>query len=862
MIEKYPIASRQRCDYPKFMEREIWVRRRNRQVVPWQRGKIEIAIRKALLAEKGSEDGAAAVADAVEREIFSRGISPVDIETIQDAVQDALLASGEENIALSYATYRRRRREGREDSESKTSQQTLTFVHHPDGTVRCWTDELWLERIGVAARGLNLPEKSEELIAVLRRGVGDGPTAEELRKMVLSNALRRAKTDPSYGRFAAGLGLQFSYEEVLGYDVQVTNSNAVAMEQKSYFLRYIKDATANALLDHRLENFNVGVLANALDISRDTLLDWSAFDLLSEEFLLRSHGHPMETPQIFWMRVAMGIFIGDAGRGENHVLELYDALSRLEFCPASTTLLYAGTPNQQLLPSYVYVLRDTMEDIMVRGIAENAFASRWGAGLCGSWSHIRGKDSEIGGSRGVSEGIEPFLQLHRHQLAIANQGSHRRRGAGCATLDLWHWDLETFIELRRKMVKFCHGSCEPELRTCLWVPDLFMERLEEKDGYWTLFQPMDVPGLAGLWGVAFEENYLAAEALAVRGKICSRQFPIQELWKKILALAFETGFPTLAFKDTFNRSHYLALKKYIPASSLFGEMAMAANFSETAAGAFGTISLLAHSSPTGTVDREKFRGTIRLAMEALDSILSVSTFPSESIARHCDYYRGLCLGLAGLHDVLRRRGLPFDSPEAEREAETIFGELSDETKKVSESLARQLGPCGADPILRNAYRTVGTANTRTAKLLGVFPGACPAVRNGHSVSMPDGNRVWILDAFLADTLKARNLWRDDLGERLNHMEGDVAAFPELPEDLRAIFATAFDCNPERLLAIAAGIQRQIDQSQALPLRLRMPTLSQLSSLMVLAWKLGIKSIGPTLTAQSLASERAREKFSP
>jgi ribonucleoside-diphosphate reductase alpha chain len=768
------------------------------------------------------------------------------------------------------------------------AQQAMTFVRGHDGSVHCWGEEKWRGRIALAANGLFMPESIEELMRKLQVAVGDELTADELRKKVLSNALRSAKVDPAFARLAARLGLQFLYEEVLGSSIDVLSADDLRTAQRQYFPHYIAHAVSLGQLDARLQKFNLTTLSEELCLERDYPLDWSAYSLLYEEFLLRDETHALETPQIFWMRVAMGVFIEDSGRDDRRVLDLYKSLSLREFCPASTTLLYAGTKHPHLLPGYVYALQDNMEDIMSRGIAENAFASKWGAGLGGSWSSIRGKGAKIGGSRGISEGVRPFLELHRHQLTIANQGPNRRKGAGCAYLDLWHWDVEMFIELHRKPREERGGDRGSKLRICLWVPDLFMERLGEKDAQWTLFQPNDVPDLLQLHGDDFRWRYLHYETLAEEERISSKRVPVRQLWQKILAFAFETGFPALAFCDTFNRQHCLGGQYVIHASSLFGEMAMALGYGETAGGAFGSISIPAHLSGSGSIDGEKFAQTVRLAVDALDAVLSVCSFPSQSIAKHCAYYRGICLGVSGLHDWLRMQNLPFDCEEAERQTDTLFELLHYEALSASNNLAQKHGPCAAsedlsvekickvDPSasikwrdlqlairnwgLRNAYLLGCAPNGRTAKLLGTSPGALPLSRNGHIISLPDGECVWLLDEQLASVLKTRGLWSGDLGERLNHLEGDVSAFPELPDDLRRTFVTAFECSPERLLAIAATIQKHIDQSQYVPLQLRMPTFSQISALLIRAWKCGIKVIGPLLTAQALASERARANF--
>jgi ribonucleoside-diphosphate reductase alpha chain len=873
------------------MDPKVRVRRRNGQIVPWQREKIEIAIRKALLAEGKSEDHAAAIAAAAERRLLTPPPPhAVDIESIQDAIQNELLLRGEEAVARAYATYRRRREEQRDRpaAEEDGSQQALRLVHRSGGELRRWGDELWRRWLALPLAESQFPAAADELLPILLRGVPDELSAEELRDAVLTNVLRRCKEDPSCGRLAAAIGRQFLRDELLaGCGCGEEDGQAMLVEQ---FPHYMARAMDRGLLDRRLAEMDWTALAQSLDGTRDRLLDWSGFDLLHEEFLLRDGGKIIELPQWFWMRVAMGLHVGT---GEEHrqenIAKLYGALSRLEFCPASTVLLYAGTPHPQLLPSYIYALEDNMEDIMLRGIAENAFASRWGAGLGGSWSKVRGRGAAIGGSRGISEGIGPFLDLHRHQLSIANQGSHRRPGAGCAYLDLWHCDVEEFIGLGKKFSENRRGQREPELRSCLWIPDLFMERLAA-DGPWTLFQPNEVPQLLDLWGEEFAAHYGRCERLAEGGELWSKRISAKELWQKILAHAFECGFPSLAFGDNFQRPRS-GRGRPIKCSSLFGESAVAMERGETVGRAFGTISLPAQLGADGSFDWDRFRRTVHLAVRTLDNVLCITHFPSQTAARTCGRYRALCLGPAGLHDLFRRRGIAFDGGEAERLAAAIFECLAHGALEASAELAAERGPCGAaadgggalsgevgaadramaldwDGLralvkkngLRNGYLLACAPTARTSALLAVSPGALPIARNVRVLRLPGGERIWSLDPLLAERLRAEGLWNGDLAGGLCHLEGDVEAFPELPEGLRRAFATAFDYAPEKLLSMAATIQRRIDQSQYLPFHLRAPTFHQLSSLMQLAWEKGIKVIGPLITRRDLLRERARAKL--
>ncbi|MDR2667513.1 MAG: hypothetical protein LBB38_00505 [Puniceicoccales bacterium] len=852
------------------------VRRRNGQAVPWKREKIEIALRKAFLATGKSDSAAPAIAAAVERSVIPTAPdATVDIETIQDAVQNELLIRGEESTAMAYAAYRKRRDEERKTAQKTGGQQAMRFVHLRNGELRCWGDGQWLEWIRGPLMESGVAAGEEELLAIMLRGVPDQLNFDELRDIVLSNVLRRSKEDPCFAKLGTALGRRFLWDEVIG-DAE----DGRPMELR--FGDHISKAVADGLLDVRFGEFDCVSLARHMDYARDKLLDWNAFDLLCRKFLLRDCAGPLELIQWFWMRIAIGLNLHSPRQNaEKEILELYGALSRLEFCPAETVLLYASTARPYLLSNYVYALEDSMEDIMVRGIAENALASRWGAGLGGSWSLIRGRGAPIGGSRKVSSGVVPFLDLHRQQLAIAGGETC----GGCAYLDLWHADVEEFIALQKNFENAARAS-RSGLRTCLWIADLFMERLANGVEWWTFFQPNEMPELATLSGEEFSARYVQCEAMAERCEVWSKRANVRELWQKILASAFEIGFPCLAFGDNFQKT----VRKNLPAikaASLFGDCAMAMEREETACCACGTISLPAHLEADGTFSWERFQQSVAIAVRTLDNVISLTHFPSSGAERHCRRLRSLGLSVAGLHDLLRAQSIPYDSDGAKRISAEIFERLGYWAISASEQLAVERGPIAADNYsierlpgdveesdkvadldwdglrnqvrrngLRNGYFIAGSAATAAAAILNVSPGANPLSTNVRILQLPSGERVCSLDPNLVTRLLDDGLWNPELAAGLCHLDGDLNAFQELPKELRDVFSTAFDCDPEKIIDLAAALQRRIDQSQQLPLYLRMPTFFLLSSMLQRAWRAGIKVIGPLLTTHAVSRERA------
>ena len=776
------------------------VRRRNGQIVPWKREKIEVALRKAFIAT-GKPDGAApAIAAAVERSVIpTAAAEPIDIETIQDAVQNELLLRGEESTATAYAAYRRRREEERKNAQTPDAQQAVRIVHRKSGDLCFWSDELWCEWLRDPLAESAISMEIGELLSVMLRGAPDELSEDELRSIVLSNVLRLSSEDPRFIVLGTAIARQFLWNEVIA-----TPDDGRAMELR--FGDHIAKAVEAGLLDERFRDFDCVSLAKKLDYGRDRLLDWNAFDLLYRKFLLRGGDGPLELIQWFWLRVAVGLHLnGPAASSEKQILELYGALSRLEFCPAETALLYGGTARPNLLSDYVYALEDNMEDIMVRGIAENALASRWGAGLGGSWSLVRGNGAPIGGSRKISSGVIPFLDLHRHQLAIAGSES-----GGCAYLAIWHADADEFIELQKKF-KSTTKAAGGGLRTCLCIVDLFMDRLADGGEWWTFFQPNDVPELATLSGAEFAARYCQCEAMAERGELWSKRVKVKELWQKILANAFESGFPCLAFCDNFQKQAATASLP-ITAASVFGDCAMAMDGGETACCACGTISLPAHLNADGSFSWERLNDTVSVAVRAMDNVLSLTHFPSSGAEQHCRRLRGLALSVAGLHDVLRIRSIPYDSDGAERLSAEIFERLGHGAVSASTQLAVERGPIAENPYLtgpfpgeidelqvaadlnwdtlhdfvrrnglRNGYFLAGSAPISAATILTVSPGTLPLAANVRTLQLPSGERIYSIDPHLVCRLQREGLWNLDLAGALCHLDGDLMAFPELPQ---------------------------------------------------------------------------------
>ncbi|MDR2720943.1 MAG: ribonucleoside-diphosphate reductase subunit alpha, partial [Puniceicoccales bacterium] len=532
--------------------------RRNNQVVPWNEMKIKNAVTQAFLAIKQDPAPAAKIAEEVTKSVINSGLLFAHVEDVQDYVQEELMSEGFFKVAEAYILYRSKRAQMRDNEQIEdqatdaASQEAIILIRSGKGENFLWDGSDLQARISFARVGINSHLTNDEVVCALRNGVISEMDYDSLRTLVIENARSLIEKDPNFAIFAARIQLSYLYEDILNWRCSSDGVSWLQERQRSTFAKYIEHGVQLGLLHKGMLKYDLEMIATELDIRADLEFDAIALQSLVENYLLRDSVHTiLETPQMLWMRVAMGVFLG-GDHAERDAIALYELFKERKFCLSTPTLYYAGTPKAQMMASYVYHIRDDLESIMARGIADNAFISKWGGGVGGSWTNVRGRGMKIKGTRGDSPGIIPFLQLHQHQLAVANQGTERRRGKGLASLEAWHCDVKEFIDYKKKVGGSNVGN--DELGTVLWIPDLFMKRLEENID-WTLFNPEDASDLHDLYGSKFEKRYIELEEQSAEGKIPSQRVATSDLWQKIMQRIFETGYPKIAFKDTCNRAN-------------------------------------------------------------------------------------------------------------------------------------------------------------------------------------------------------------------------------------------------------------------------------------------------------------------
>ncbi|MBC2602467.1 ribonucleoside-diphosphate reductase subunit alpha [Puniceicoccus vermicola] len=863
--------------------------RRNGQVVPWNRNKIEVAVRKSFLSLELDSDSAVDVSRGVTERILALGQAFVNIEDVQDIVQEELMRQGHFKVAEAYILYRayRARQRVEENSTEATDekQDAMIVVRKEDGDSFFWDGLDLKKRIEFGMIGLDLGLDAEEIETELRRSVYPEMKEADLRKTIILNAKSMIERDADFSRFAGRILLTYIYEEVLQWDIVKDGITALKEAHVKAFRRYLRRGVEIERLNPKLLEYDVETLGAALDPSADMDFDYLGVQTLYDRYLIidkkAAKKARLETPQFFWMRVAMGLFIGEEDSREPRIIELYGLYKNRRFCSSTPTLFNSGTLHSQLSSCYLYKVDDSIESIMMRGIAENAFLSKWAGGLGGSWTSVRGTGSYIKGTNGESQGVIPFLKLHNDQLVAVNQGG-KRRGSGCAYLETWHNDLFDFIELRKNVGDDRRRT--HDMNTANWIPDLFMKRMEER-GTWTFFQSNEVPELHDLYGKAFEERYVQYERMAEAGEISGTKVEAIEVWKRMLKMLFETGHPWITFKDPCNIRSPQDHVGVIHSSNLCTEITLNTSEDETAVCNLGSVVLDSHLDDDGNLDLEKLRDTVRTAVRALDNVIDINFYPTKAAETSNRRHRPIGLGIMGLQNALFKRNQPFESQEAIEFNDEFMEAIAFYAYEASSDLAAERGtystfkgskwdrgllpqdtlklleeergieldiPHGGrldwkplrEKIAKQGMRNsnvLAIAPTATiSNIMGTSPCIEPTYKNLFVKSNLSGDFV-VLNGALVRALKDRGLWNKETRDQLKYFDGELASVDGMPDDLQSLFKTAFGVPYQAFIDAAARRQKWIDQSQSVNLFLASPDLKTLSHMYRAAWRKGLKT---------------------
>ncbi len=885
-IAKSLVSQRSRLPKSETPTSVIKMIRRNNQVVPWNLDKIEIAVRKAFLSQGLNSEPAVEIAEAVGEKVRNAGNAYVGIETVQDLVQEELMRRGHFKVAEGYITYRAQRAMMRlsEKSNPANDQFEMISVIDEAGNSTFWDGEDLRRRIDFALIGLNISMSRDKIEVELRRSITSDIPARDLRKLIVMNAKTLMERDADFRFFAARILLTYVYEEVLGWDIVRDGIEQLKAFHARAFTRYINRAIEIDRLAEDMRGFDLAKLAAALDPTADLDFDFLGVQTLYDRYLITDKtvkpAVRLETPQMFWMRVSMGLFRLEENR-EDRAIELYTLYKSRRFCSSTPTLFNSGTLRSQLSSCYLYKVDDSIESIMLRGIAENAFLSKWAGGLGGSWTSVRGTGGYIQGTNGESQGVIPFLKMHNDQLVAVNQGG-KRAGSGCAYLESWHNDIFDFLELRRNTGDERRRT--HDMNTANWIPDLFMKRMEARE-HWTLFRANETPDLHDLYGEAFEKRYTEYEAKAERGELWGRKIEALELWKAMLKMLFETGHPWITFKDPCNLRSPQDHVGVIHSSNLCTEITLNTSADETAVCNLGSILIDNHLLPTGEIDHAKLRETVRIAVRALDNVIDINFYPTDAAKNSNIKHRPIGLGVMGLHFALFQKGIDFASEEAVDFSDEMMEAIAFYAYEASSDLAAERGtystykgskwdrgllpqdtleilerergvpvevPRGGkldwapvrEKIAKQGMRNsnvLAIAPTATiANIMGTSPCIEPMYKNLYVKSNLSGDFV-VVNPFLVEDLKARGLWTPEIIDQVKYFDGELADIEGIPEDLKVKYLTAFAINYEFIINAGARRQKWIDQSQSLNLFLGQADLKTLSHMYRHAWRTGLKT---------------------
>jgi ribonucleoside-diphosphate reductase alpha chain len=870
---------------------QLRVIKRNGTVVPYTDDKITVAITKAFLAVEGGTAAASSrihetvarlteqVSATFKRRMPSGGT--IHIEEIQDQVELALMRAGEQKVARDYVIYRESRSQERKRGGSDVAEPHPSLrVTHLDGTVA----PLDMGRLNIivteACEGL--AEVDGALIQKeTLKNLYDGVAQSDVSTALVMTARTLVEREPNYSYVTARLLMDNIRAEGLGFLGVATS--ATHHEMVDFYAKalpaYIDKGIELELLNPVLKTFDLEKLGQAINHERDQQFTYLGLQTLYDRYFIHKDGTRFELPQIFFMRVAMGLAIEEQQK-EDRAIEFYNLLSSFDYMASTPTLFNAGTLRPQLSSCYLTTVPDDLGGIY-DAIRDNALLSKFAGGLGNDWTPVRSLGAYIKGTNGKSQGVVPFLKVVNDTAVAVNQGG-KRKGAVCAYLETWHMDIEEFIELRKNTGDDRRRT--HDMNTANWIPDLFMKRVFD-DGQWTLFSPSEVPDLHDLTGKAFEERYEYYEALTQYGKIkLFKTIQAKDLWRKMLSMLFETGHPWLTFKDPCNLRSPQQHVGVVHSSNLCTEITLNTNADEIAVCNLGSVNLPNHIKD-GKLDRAKLERTIKTAVRMLDNVIDINYY-SVPQARNSNFkHRPVGLGIMGFQDALYLQHIPYGSDAAVDFADKSMEAVSYYAIQASCDLADERGsyetfqgslwskgilPLDSQQILieqrgqkyidvdltesldwapvrarvQNGIRNsniMAIAPTATiANITGVSQSIEPTYQNLYVKSNLSGEFT-VINPYLVHDLKARGLWDSVMINDLKYYDGSVQQIERIPQELKDLYATAFEVDTKWIVDAASRRQKWIDQAQSLNLYIAGASGKKLDVTYRMAWYRGLKT---------------------
>jgi len=865
---------------------EYKVIRRNGAVVAFEPGKIAVAMTKAFIAVRGGQGAAsAAIREQVEK-LTGSVVSALlrrqpaggtfHIEDVQDQVELSLMRDGAHDVARSYVLYRERRAQERAASRSAAAPAAPQLTMIEEGR-RVPLDMTRIEGlVRAACEGLSEYVAPEAILAETVKNLYDGVPLEEVHKSAILAARALIEKDPAYSYVTARLLLHTMRREALGEEV---SQHQMAARYAEYFPQFVRHGIEVELLDDKLALFDLPRLAAALKPERDLQFNYLGLQTLYDRYFLHHDGRRFELPQAFFMRVAMGLALNEIDR-EARAVEFYEVLSSFDFMSSTPTLFNSGTRHSQLSSCYLSTVSDDLDGIY-EAIKENALLAKYAGGLGNDWTPVRALGSHIKGTNGKSQGVVPFLKVVNDTAVAVNQGG-KRKGAVCCYLETWHMDIEEFLELRKNTGDDRRRT--HDMNTANWIPDLFMKRVME-GGDWTLFSPSDCPDLHDKTGRAFEEAYTRYEEKAARGELkLHKKIPALTLWRKMLSMLFETGHPWITFKDACNLRSPQQHVGTIHSSNLCTEITLNTSDTEIAVCNLGSVNLAQHLKD-GAIDQAKLKKTVATAMRMLDNVIDINYYAVPKARNSNVRHRPVGLGIMGFQDCLHMMRTPYASEGAVEFADRSMEAVCYHAYWASTELAEERGRYSSFPgslwdrgilpqdtigLLRDARggyvevdlsatmdwdalrarirqhgmrnsNCVAIAPTATiSNIIGVDACIEPTFQNLYVKSNLSGEFT-VVNEHLVRDLKRLGLWDEVMVSDLKYFDGSLARVDRVPAEIRKLYATAFEVEPQWLIEAAARRQKWIDQAQSLNIYMAGASGKKLDETYRLAWLRGLKT---------------------
>ena len=897
---------------------QLRVIKRNGSVVAYDESKISVAITKAYLAVEGGQAAASTrihesvaqlarqITDIFKRRMPSGGT--IHIEDIQDQVELALMRTGEHKIARSYVIYRadhaRIREQNKEQREENHPEITVTLEDGREGPLD--TSRL-LTVITEACDNLT-GVSADTIYNETLKNLYPGVKMEDVRTSLVMTARTLVEHDPNYSYVTARLLLDSLRSEALRFlgIAEAATQTEMHYRYAATLKPYIEKGVELGLLSPHLLEYDLNVLGEALKADRDQQFTYLGLQTLYDRYFIHSEGVRFELPQVFFMRVAMGLASNEDDR-EQRAIEFYNLISSFDYMVSTPQLFNSGTLRPQLSSCFLTTVPDDLHGIY-SAIRDNAMLSKWAGGLGNDWTPVRALGAHIKGTNGKSQGVVPFLKVVNDTAVAVNQGG-KRKGAVCSYLETWHMDIEEFLELRKNTGDDRRRA--HDMNTANWIPDLFMKRVFN-DQDWTLFSPNNVPDLHEKHGIDFEKAYLEYERRAIAGDIeVYKTVKAKDLWRKMISMLFETGHPWITFKDSCNVRSPQQHIGTIHSSNLCTEITLNTNQDEIAVCNLGSVNLVNHINENG-LDQEKLKKTITTAVRMLDNVIDINYYSVPQAENSNLKHRPIGMGVMGFQDALYTQKIPYASEEAVEFADLSMEVISYYAISASAELAAERGRYesyegslwdqGILPIdslkkleeirgkdyldvnmeqrldwqgLREHIKNSGMRNSNVlaiaptatiANISGVSQSIEPTYQNLYVKSNLSGEFT-VVNPYLVKDLKELNLWDSVMVNDLKYYEGSVQKIDRVPKEIKQIYATAFEIEPRWLVDAASRRQKWIDQAQSLNLYVSGASGKKLDVTYRMAWLRGLKTtyylraLAATTTEKSTVSDNSLNKVS-